>query len=279
MLDSVVPFLVDILALAVVSLTVALEARRGLFWALADVLRILLALVLGLAAYSLGHRLTSSYEVGFVALAVVTLLVVVLIPLALRLLKLDPAWGRSGAGRIGGGLIGAGIGIVIVLSFAVVGHQMRGLGPAIGGSWSGAAALDASPVFYYLADAFDIDMPMLNRRARRFEDEGSLERATLVDRINYSRFDGATCIECRGRVRFAGYHRRFAVAVSPRFVCRRCGRTSDGCQTFEAFHRMYGRCPVEVAARLGPIDCGVWPNDRPVYPNGTCPVCGRALVR
>jgi hypothetical protein len=40
---------------------------------------------------------------------------------------------------------------------------------------------------------------------------------------------------------------------------------------------MYDRCVVSVAAALGPIDCGVWPNNRPALPNGACPVCGRAL--
>ena len=28
---------------------------------------------------------------------------------------------------------------------------------------------------------------------------------------------------------------------------------------------------------LGPIDCGVCPNYRPVYPRGVCPVDGRAM--
>jgi hypothetical protein len=40
---------------------------------------------------------------------------------------------------------------------------------------------------------------------------------------------------------------------------------------------MYGRRSVDVSAELGPIDCGVWPNDWPVYPKGTCPVDGHSL--
>jgi hypothetical protein len=118
---------------------------------------------------------------------------------------------------------------------------------------------------------------MLNARAIRFEDEGQAEKAAVVERINYSRLNGSTCIECRAAVKFIGYHRRFEVAVSPKFVCPVCGRTSDGCQTFEGFHRMYGRCPVDVAEALGPIDCGVWPNDRPVYPKGVCPLDGKSV--
>jgi hypothetical protein len=133
------------------------------------------------------------------------------------------------------------------------------------------------PVFYYVADALNLDLPMLNVQAVRFGDERSAQRAVLAKRINYSRLNGSTCIECGAAVRFVGYYRRFEVAVSPKFVCPVCGRRSDGCQTFQGFHKMYGRCPVDASAELGPIDCGVWPNDRPVYPKGVCPICGKAL--
>jgi hypothetical protein len=271
--------IVDVVITAVVALAAFVEARRGLFLSLSDLLRIVLALALGFAAYSLVHRLTHSYAAGFAALGLVVLAVVMLVPYTIRRLGLNPAWGRTLVARIGAGVIGAGIGAAIVVTFVPIADQGPAYRPAIAGSLFAGPALDAAPAFYYIADAVDLDLPMLNRRAIRFEDEGEAEKAALVARINYSRLDGSTCIECRGRVRFAGYRRRFEGSVSPRFVCTRCGRTSDGCQTFEGFHRMYGRCPVEVSAQLGPIDCGVWPNDRPVYPLGSCPVCGRSLGR
>jgi hypothetical protein len=271
--------LVDVVVVAVVALAAFVEVRRGLFLSLSDVLRIVLALTLGVSAYSLAHRLTHSYALGFVALGFVALVVVMFIPFLIRLSRLDPAWGRTVASRVGAGLLGAGIGAAIVVTFLPIANQNPRNQPAIAGSFLAAAALEASPAFYYIADALDLDIPMLNRRAVRFEDEGEAAKAALVERINYSRLAGSTCIECRGRVQFAGYRRRFEASVSPRFVCRQCGRTSDGCQTFEGFHRMYGRCPVEVSAQLGPIDCGVWSNDRPVYPLGPCPVDGKQLAR
>jgi len=268
-------FLIDLLILLLVGAGVFAEVRRGLFFALSDIVRIVGGVAAGFAAYTLFHRPFHSYTAGFVALAVAALAVVMLVPVALRLLRLDPAWGKTGWGRAAAGIVGLAIGLLIAAAFV----------PVIGrGGWGREAVprsvlarpfLQTAPALYYIADALNLDFPMLNARAIRFEDEGQTEQTALVERINYSRLNGSTCIECRAAVKFAGYRRRFEVAVSPKFLCPACGRTSDGCQTFEGFHKMYGRCPVDVAEALGPIDCGVWPNDRPVYPNGVCPIDGK----
>jgi hypothetical protein len=272
-------FVIDLGVLAVVALGVFASVRRGLFFSLFDILRIVAGLACGFSAYSLAHQLTRSYTAGFVALGVVAFAAVMVIPAILRLSGANPAWGRTTAARIGAGGIGAGIGLVIAFTFMPVLNQNPGLQSSIGGSLLGRTLLDGSPLFYHAADALNLNLPMLNRRAVRFEDEGMEARAGLVERINYSRLGGSTCIECGAAVRFDGYRRRLATSVSPKFVCPVCGRTSDGCQTFEGFHRMYDRCPVDVAAALGPIDCGVWSNDRPVYPRGACPLDRRRLER
>jgi hypothetical protein len=170
-------------------------------------------------------------------------------------------------------LLGCLISAVVV---PVIGRDARGH-EAVLRSTLARPFVETTPALYYLADAVSLDVPMLNSRAIRFEDEGQAGQAALVDRINYSGLDGSTCIECRARVHFDGYFRRVGVSVSPRFACPQCGRISDGCQTFEGFHRMYGHCPVDVSEELGPIDCGVWPNDRPVYPNGICPIDGKVV--
>jgi len=272
-------FLIDILILLLIGAGLFAEVRRGLFFALSDIVRIVGGVAAGFAAYALFHRLFHTYAAGFVALAVAALAVVMLVPLALRLLKADPVWGKTGWARAAAGVIGLAIGLLIAAVFVpVIGRGGWGR-EAVPRSLLARPLLATAPVPYYIADALDLDFPMLNARAIRFEDEGQAEQAALVERINYSGLSGSTCIECRAAVKFAGYHRRFETAVSPKFVCPECGRTSDGCQTFEGFHKMYGRCPVDVAEALGPIDCGVWPNDRPVYPNGVCPVCGKATHR
>jgi hypothetical protein len=271
-----VSFLIDLLILLLVGAGIFAEVSRGLFFALSDVVRIAGGVAAGFAAYALFHRLFHTYTAGFITLGIAALAVVMLVPTTLRLLKLDPAWGKTGWGRAGAGVIGLGIGLLIAAVFVPVAGRGGWGRAAVSRSLLARPFLETAPLPYTIADALDLDFPMLNARAIRFEDEGGTGRPGLVERVNYSRLDGSTCIECRAAVKFAGYHRRFETAVSPKFVCPVCGRTSDGCQTFEGFHKIYGRCPVDVAEALGPIDCGVWPNDRPVYPKGVCPVDGKS---
>ena len=270
-------FAVDLLILLLAGLGVVAEVRRGLFFALFDVLRIAGAIIAGFAAYSLCHHHFHSSTAGVLGFGFAALFAVLLVPALLRVLKANPAWGRTGLARGAAGIIGLAIGLLIVAVFVpIIGRGGRGQ-EAVLGSTLARPFLGTTPLLYSAADALDLDLPMLNARAIRFEDEGQAEGASLVERINYSRLRGSTCIECRAAVGFDRYFRRVGVSVSPRFACPQCGRTSDGCQTFEGFHRMYNRCPVEVSLGLGPIDCGVWPNDRPVFPNGVCPVDGKSI--
>ncbi len=270
-------FLIDGLIVLFVGLGIYAEAKRGLFFALTDIVRVIVGLALGFAAFSLLYRLSGSYAAGFIAFGVAALIGVFGVRVLLHVLRLDPPWGRSPAARVGGGLVGLLLGCLISAVFVPVAGRTAGGRDAVIGSFLAQPFLGTMPALYYAADALNLDLPMLNVRAVRFEDEGKEAKAGLVARINYSRLHGSTCIACGAPVHFDGYFPRVGVSVSPRFTCPNCARTSDGCQTFEGFHRMYGHCPVDVSAELGPIDCGVWPNDRPVYPRGICPVDGKFI--
>jgi membrane protein required for colicin V production len=92
-------------------------------------------------------------------------------------------------------------------------------------------------------------------------------------KTRFSDLNGATCVDCRGEVEFKGFQSR-GLASSPKFICSRCGRTSDGCQTFEGYHQIYERCPVETSNQGIAIDCDSWPNNKPILAKGPCPVCG-----
>ena len=272
------PFLIDGLVLFFVGLAVYAEAKRGFFLALTDIIRVAVGLALGLAAFSALYRMSGSYAAAYVGLGVAALIGIFGVRALLHVLRLDPAWGRAPAGRLGGGAIGLLLGCFIAAVFVpVIGRSGR-TSEAVSRSTLGPPLIETTPLLYHAADALNLDLPMLNSRAIRFEDEGLDGQAALVERINYSRLDGSACIECRAAVRFEGYFHRVGVSVSPRFTCPQCGRRSDGCQTFEGFHKMYGRCPVDVSVALGPIDCGVWPNDRPVYPRGICPIDGKVTA-
>jgi putative intracellular protease/amidase len=82
---------------------------------------------------------------------------------------------------------------------------------------------------------------------------------------------GWTCAVCGGAVVFMGFGHEPQPRV-PLFECTRCGRRSDGCQTFEGHHLLYGGCPLadEASSR-----CGYWLGQW-ARPRGGCPVCGRA---
>lgn len=94
-------------------------------------------------------------------------------------------------------------------------------------------------------------------------------------RVNFSRLNGVTCINCRTPVEFLGYRFSRGTMISPEYRCPKCGRTSDGCQTFEGFHIIYGKCPVDLANQGVEFDCGVWTNGWWTLPHGKCPVCGK----
>lgn len=91
-------------------------------------------------------------------------------------------------------------------------------------------------------------------------------------KFNYQELDGATCISCGGKVHYDGIKSQ-GVMSYPHFTCPQCGRVSDGCQTYEGYHKMYGRCP----STESPNNCKVWPNPTGVVPKGLCPVCTKAL--
>ena len=91
--------------------------------------------------------------------------------------------------------------------------------------------------------------------------------------IDFARLDGATCFVCSSPVEFLGYLRNRYGSISPKFICSGCGRTSDGCQTYEGHHLMYEQCPAALGRMGYRFDCGIWSNGDYYRPTGPCPVC------
>ncbi|MCM8769969.1 MAG: CvpA family protein [Candidatus Omnitrophica bacterium] len=97
------------------------------------------------------------------------------------------------------------------------------------------------------------------------------------EKVAFSQFEGARCLKCAGKVQFDGYTLCQGTRLVPKFTCKQCGRTSDGCQTYEGFHYLYKVCPVEMAKKGQLFDCANWRNYEWVSPKGSCPVCGKQL--
>ncbi|MBC7327773.1 hypothetical protein H5T87_06625 [bacterium] len=177
-----------------------------------------------------------------------------------------------------GKLLGGFLGMVL---FFFLSGALALLNPPSEKSPLAMLAEKAMPRLIILSEKLHIDPPKLVYHPSTFEGEWSSEGLWegrieyRFERFAFSQLDGSTCIACRGKVKFLGYFRKGRAPLVPKFQCTVCGRTSDGCQTFEGFHKIYGICPVEEAEKGVELDCGTWTNGNWVVPKGKCPVCGR----
>ena len=268
--------LVDLIILIVLAITVYTEARRGFLFILLDILRVIIGLIIGGLGYLVGARLFHNLEFGLFLFMFLALGAVFIIPV---IFKFTPSQTEPVISRIFSGVLGFVIGIFICLGVIMIIATIPSFRDDVDSSVLAQPILTIVPAIHYEADVLNLRMPSMGSTALKFDQEGNpvFQRNTLKERVNFLRLDNSTCIECNAKVNFKGYKRKFGLLVSPLFVCPKCGRTSDGCQTFEGFHKIYGQCPVEIVKKIGPIDCGVWTNNRPVYPKGKCPVCGKTL--
>lgn len=174
--------------------------------------------------------------------------------------------------KISGGLIGLVMGVVItgiILTLLAAFPLNTDLNKAINESKFGPQLVAKMSVLYEKADFL---IPTNIPRLAFFPEQ--LKEVFEPKEIDFSKLDGATCIKCGGKIKFLGYLTNKYKTISPKFVCEKCGRTSDGCQTYEGHHLMYGECPAVLGKQGYRFDCGIWTNSEFVKPKGTCLVCG-----
>lgn len=265
---------VDLIILIVLAVTAYTELRRGFRLVIFDILRTIIALIIGAFGYLMGARIFDNLALGLLLFLFLALGTVFLIPF---IFKTTSVPNESVIGRIVSGFFGFVIGIFISLGVILILAIFSPMRDEINASILAQPILTIIPALHYQADVLNLRMPSMGSTALNFDEEGNpvVQRYVLKERVNFLKLNHSTCIECGAEVNFLGYKRRGGLLVSPLFVCPNCGRKSDGCQTYEGFHQIYGHCPIEVVEKSGPIDCGVWNNHRPVYPKGSCPVCGR----
>jgi len=134
------------------------------------------------------------------------------------------------------------------------------------------------PPIYEKTDRWKINIPKMVYLPHNYTDEFNPDNKEIYFvKTNFSQWEGFTCMECGGKVRFDGYFLRIGAAMVPKFTCEGCGRTSDGCQTYEGFHKLYNSCPVDVARQKIRFDCGRWPNHKLISPRGPCSVDKKTL--
>lgn len=133
------------------------------------------------------------------------------------------------------------------------------------------------PAIYTRSDRIGITLPKNLCIPKEYIDEFNYQKIRIVfQKINFSKIKG-TCIKCAGEIKFDGYFLKTGTAVIPKFICKNCGRVSDGCQVYEIFHLLYGKCPIDLAKNGVRFDCGRFPNREWITPKGPCPVDGKQL--
>ncbi len=181
--------------------------------------------------------------------------------------------------RAGGASLGAVMGIILASGFLVVSGAITGTAAPVRHSLLGSPIISLVPKLHETAERVGLPLPKLMMLPVDYREEVQGTRQGLQFlRLNATRLDGALCLHCRTPVKFMGYKFSRGTLISPLFRCPKCGRTSDGCQTFEGFHAIYGTCPVNLARQGVRFDCGVWTNGWLTYPHGRCPVCGKEYV-
>lgn len=271
---------IDFLIVLVVGLNVYYGMRRGLYQGLIDLFSLFLSLIVATWTYPAGAWLILKLLglpsplrdlLGFILIAVLVIKGVSYLGLLIPEEK-EPS---AKVDKVGGGCIG---GILGILLCALVLSALGGLParPGIEESLFGNPFVQSVPRLYERFERLGFDLPKLIRLPRDYQDpQSEIEKTQLqFRRLNFTRLDGATCIKCRGKMKFLGYLRPGEGPLAPKFQCTQCGRTTDGCQSFEGFHAMYRKCPTQVANEGYKLDCGVWTNGDPVVPQGPCPVCG-----
>lgn len=183
------------------------------------------------------------------------------------------------ADRIGGAAAGIGIGAVIIGAFLIVLTTFPLNGSIHGHLESSLLAprlIENSATLYEKIEArvpFQIPKLAFHPEELAGFNQPDASRANFK-LIDFSSLDGATCFVCGEEVSFLGYRRNRYGTISPKFICTGCGRTSDGCQTYEGHHLLYDRCPVVLGRQGYRFDCGIWSNGNYHRPTGKCPVCG-----
>jgi hypothetical protein len=296
---------IDVLVIVILGLCAWSGARRGWRLSLLDLACIVLGIVVGIYTYPAGvWVLRKLLGLPYLLAGPLGFMLMVLLGGALIwlggmrwLASRDKRAGRSGdrkkasddpaegapartlGDRLGGGIIGAFMGAMGMTAFLM----LVGMGSTSKGQIQHSALARSSrsaiPIGLEMAEHLGVDLPRVVVVPKSLTNafEFSPMRVPRFIPINFTKLDGSKCIKCGGKVRFLGYKWKDLPTPCPKFQCTVCGRTSDGCQTFEGFHKMYGDCPFTLADQGALLDCGVWTNGDPVVPQGRCPVCGREL--
>jgi uncharacterized membrane protein required for colicin V production len=260
--------------------------RAGLIRSGFNVAGVISGLIVAARYYSHGGNLLTSHSgmppgwADLISLILIFLIVSFIITslgiLAANLTRFRPV---KVADRIGGAAAGIGIGVMIIGALLIVLTTFPlygGIHEHLESSLLAPQLIETSSALYEKIEArLPFQIPKLAFHPEELAGFNQLNAPPADFKlIDFSALDGATCFVCGEEVSFLGYQRNRYGTISPKFICTGCGRTSDGCQTYEGHHLLYDRCPVDLGRQGYRFDCGIWSNGNYHRPTGRCPVCG-----
>ena len=278
--------MLNVLGLIVVIIIVAgvlLGMRRGLPGTAFDFAGILIALVAGSFAYPVLVKPVSFFGITGIASQVFAYIVSCVCFMLLSGFLFDQVRRKihikPSVDRLFGGLLGILNGLILSSAFLMIaGATSASVSGRIERDIFAARLRHFLPGIYESLERAGVTLPRMISLPDSYPDEFRPQnQGVRFLRLNFARLEGSHCFKCEGPAGFVGYIHGRGIALVPKFICEKCGRTSDGCQTYEGFHMIYGTCPVELAEKGQMFDCGNWPNRTWVVPPGPCPVDGKTL--
>lgn len=270
--------LLDVFIVAVILLMVMAGFRVGLISSVFHVFGVLAGLLVSTKYYApFADMINKRFPIhdleadmlGFIVIFIIVYLLSILMGILLssitrfRFVKI--------ANNVGGSIAGLAMGVLLtgaIVLFLGTFSLFPGFNIMVQDSFLGSGITGAAN------EAYEDLKERLNLPGLTFLPEESRQLTPIAKHnIDFSTLDGATCFHCTGKVEFLGHHMNKYGTRSPKFICTDCGRTSDGCQTFEGYHLLYGECPAALGRRGYRFNCGIWTNTNFVRPTADCPVC------
>ncbi|MCX7705289.1 MAG: CvpA family protein [bacterium] len=257
-------------------------AGRGFLGTIIDICGIGFGIFLGSFVYPAPVKLFSRFGITGTAVELIffilssiflALTFILLLESIRRKVEIKPA-----VDRIFGGIFGSINGFVAAASLLIIMTSSVPMGQEIDQAKYAPSIRNGLLKFYEEIERRNITLPKMIILPVAYMDEfgKNIWKARFV-KMNFTNFEGYTCINCGGKVRFTGYLAKYGAGIVPKLSCEKCGRTSDGCQTYEGYHKLYKSCVVELARKGMKFDCGTWPNRTWVTPTGPCPIDDNTL--
>lgn len=256
---------------------VLLGVSRGFLGTLLDLFSLALGILLAGVVYLAPVHLFHTFQITSCILDLILFVLTALI-LTFVIITLLEIWRKRNEtglaldrilgvipGLVEGFILASGV-LIIISSFSSADQEIQT-------SRTSQYVIRFLPGIYETAERRGLTLPKLIILPSEYQKEFQPDQKGMrFEKLNFAKLEGATCLKCRGKVHFEGYFPRNGAGLAPKFVCNQCHRTSDGCQTFEGFHLIYGTCPVDLAKKGQWFDCGNWPNYEWILTRGTCPV-------